>query len=71
MKIIPVSTRRAAARARACSTTWPRFKRPEDYRFVDALPTNNDGKVVERELRDLLRAETVDNPERIPRRPVS
>jgi long-chain acyl-CoA synthetase len=48
-----------------------RFKRPEDYRFVDALPTNNDGKVVEREVRDLLRAETVDNPERIPRRPVS
>jgi long-chain acyl-CoA synthetase len=35
-----------------------RFKRPKDYRFVDALPTNNYGKVVKRELRDRLRAET-------------
>jgi acyl-CoA synthetase (AMP-forming)/AMP-acid ligase II len=34
-----------------------RFKRPKDYRFVDALPTNNYGKVVKRELRNLLRAE--------------
>ena len=34
-----------------------RFKRPKDYRFVDALPTNNYGKVVKRELRDWLRAE--------------
>ena len=33
------------------------FKRPKDYRFVDALPTNNYGKVVKRELRDRLRAE--------------
>jgi acyl-CoA synthetase (AMP-forming)/AMP-acid ligase II len=28
--------------------------------FVDALPTNNYGKVVKRELRDRLRAETAD-----------
>jgi acyl-CoA synthetase (AMP-forming)/AMP-acid ligase II len=48
-----------------------RFKRPKDYRFVDARPTNNDGKVVKREPRDLLRADTVDNPDRIARRPVS
>ena len=34
---------------------------PKDYRFVDALPTNNYGMVVKRELRDLLRAETVDS----------
>jgi acyl-CoA synthetase (AMP-forming)/AMP-acid ligase II len=27
------------------------------YRFVDSLPTNNDGKVLKRELRDQLRAE--------------
>jgi acyl-CoA synthetase (AMP-forming)/AMP-acid ligase II len=35
-----------------------RFKRPKDYRFVDALPTNHYGKAVRRELRDRLRAET-------------
>lgn len=34
-----------------------RFKRPKYYRFVDALPTNNYGKVVKRDLRDRLRAE--------------
>jgi acyl-CoA synthetase (AMP-forming)/AMP-acid ligase II len=53
-----------------CLDHIARFKRPKDYRFVDALPTNNYGKVVKRELRDLLRAEAVDNPDRIPRRPV-
>ena len=37
-----------------------RYKRPKDYRFVDALPTNNYGKVVKRELRDQLRAEAED-----------
>ena len=40
-----------------CLDHLARFKRPKDYRFVDALPTNNYGKVVKRELRDLLRAE--------------
>jgi acyl-coenzyme A synthetase/AMP-(fatty) acid ligase len=35
-----------------------------DYRFVDALPTNNYGKVVKRELRDWLRAETADGGSR-------
>jgi len=53
-----------------CLDHMARFKRPKDYRFVDALPTNNYGKVVKRELRDLLRAEAVDNPDRILRRPV-
>ena len=41
-----------------CIDSIARFKRPKDYRFVDSLPTNNYGKVVKRELRDLLRAET-------------
>ena len=41
-----------------------RFKRSKDYRFVDALPTNNYGKVVKRELRDWLRAETADGGSR-------
>ena len=42
---------------RTCLDHLARFKRPKDYRFVDALPTNNYGKVVKRELRDRLRAE--------------
>jgi len=43
---------------RTCLDRIARFKRPRDYRFVDALPTNNYGKVVKRELHDRLRAET-------------
>jgi acyl-CoA synthetase (AMP-forming)/AMP-acid ligase II len=42
---------------RTCLDHIARFKRPKDYRFVDALPTNNYGKVVKRELRDRLRSE--------------
>jgi acyl-CoA synthetase (AMP-forming)/AMP-acid ligase II len=41
----------------ACLDRIARFKRPKEYRFVDGLPTNNYGKVVKRELRDVLRAE--------------
>ena len=44
---------------RTCLDHIARFKRPEDYRFIDALPTNNYGKVVKRELRDRLRSEAV------------
>lgn len=69
MKIIPVST--CGARSSAGSAPGQSAASTKDYRFVDALPTNNYGKVVKRDLRDLLRAETVDNPDRIPRRPVS
>jgi acyl-CoA synthetase (AMP-forming)/AMP-acid ligase II len=47
-----------------CLDHIARFKRPKDYRFVDALPTNNYGKVVKRELRDRLRAETADGGSR-------
>ncbi len=43
---------------RICLDNIARYKRPKDYRFVDTLPTNNYGKVVKRQLRDELRAET-------------
>jgi len=42
---------------RTCLDHIARYKRPKDYRFVEALPTNNYGKVLKRELRDQLRAE--------------
>jgi long-chain acyl-CoA synthetase len=41
-----------------CLDRIARYKRPKDYRFVDSLPTNNYGKVLKRELRERLRAET-------------
>jgi long-chain acyl-CoA synthetase len=49
-----------------CLDHIARYKRPKDYRFVEALPTNNYGKVVKRELRDLLRAETDEQENRSP-----
>jgi long-chain acyl-CoA synthetase len=36
-----------------CLAHIARFKRPRDYRFVDALPKNNYGKVLKTELRRL------------------
>ncbi len=42
---------------RTCLDRIARFKRPKEYRFVDALPTNNYGKVLKRELRGRLVAE--------------
>ena len=45
---------------RTCLDSIARFKRPKDYRFVDALPINNYGKVVKRELRDRLRFEAAE-----------
>ncbi len=36
-----------------CLDNMARFKRPKAYRFVEALPKNNYGKVVKTELRDL------------------
>jgi acyl-CoA synthetase (AMP-forming)/AMP-acid ligase II len=47
-----------------CLDHIARFKRPKDYRFVDALPTNNYGKVVKGELRDVLQAEPADRSPR-------
>jgi long-chain acyl-CoA synthetase len=40
-----------------CLAQIARFKRPRDYRFVEALPKNNYGKVLKTALRDLLAAE--------------
>jgi acyl-CoA synthetase (AMP-forming)/AMP-acid ligase II len=37
-----------------CLEHIARFKRPRSYRFVDALPKNNYGKVLKTELRRLL-----------------
>jgi len=39
---------------RLCLDNIARFKRPKDYRFVDALPKNNYGKVLKTELRKRL-----------------
>ena len=48
----------------ACLDRIARYKRPRDYRFIDELPTNNNGKVVKRELQDQLRAEPDDGDSR-------
>ena len=42
---------------RLCLENIARFKRPKDYRFVDALPKNNYGKVLKTELRAMLEVE--------------
>ncbi|MGH8739304.1 MAG: acyl-CoA synthetase [Burkholderiales bacterium] len=39
-----------------CIENIARFKRPREYRFVEALPKNNYGKVLKTELRKLLGA---------------
>jgi len=44
----------AEALDRLCLDHIARFKRPRHYRFVDALPKNNYGKVLKTELRRLL-----------------
>ncbi len=43
---------------RLCLDNIARFKRPKDYRFVEALPKNNYGKILKTELRELLKRET-------------
>jgi long-chain acyl-CoA synthetase len=42
---------------RHCTGEIARFKRPKHYRFVEALPKNNYGKVLKTELRDWLKRE--------------
>jgi long-chain acyl-CoA synthetase len=37
-----------------CLAHIARFKRPKDYRFVEALPKNNYGKVLKTDLRKIL-----------------
>jgi long-chain acyl-CoA synthetase len=44
----------AAELDRLCLSEIARFKRPKAYRFVDALPKNNYGKVLKTELRKML-----------------
>ena len=46
----------AAALDAHCNDNIARFKRPKRYVFVDALPKNNYGKVLKRELRQRLAA---------------
>ncbi len=43
---------------RLCLDRIARFKRPREYRFLDALPKNNYGKVLKTALRDMIRAGT-------------
>jgi long-chain acyl-CoA synthetase len=40
-----------------CLSQIARFKRPKHYRFTDALPKNNYGKVLKTELRRFLSQE--------------
>jgi len=47
----------AEALDQVCLERIARYKRPKEYRFIDALPTNNYGKVLKRELRAQLLAE--------------
>lgn len=49
---------------RTCLDHIARFKRPKEYRFVASLPTNNYGKVVKRDLRERLAAESGPTPGR-------
>jgi acyl-CoA synthetase (AMP-forming)/AMP-acid ligase II len=42
---------------RHCLAQIARFKRPKHYRFVDALPKNNYGKVLKTELREMIAKE--------------
>jgi long-chain acyl-CoA synthetase len=44
----------AAELEQLCLDNIARFKRPREYRFVEALPKNNYGKVLKTELRKLL-----------------
>ncbi|MEZ5194277.1 MAG: hypothetical protein R2734_18545 [Nocardioides sp.] len=55
--VVPVegATLATAELDQTCLDHIARFKRPKDYHVVDALPTNNYGKVLKRELRDRLR----------------
>jgi long-chain acyl-CoA synthetase len=47
----------ADALDRLCLDNIARFKRPKGYRFVDALPKNNYGKILKTDLRQHLQHE--------------
>ncbi|MCB1517392.1 MAG: AMP-binding protein [Hyphomicrobiaceae bacterium] len=57
--VVPIAGREVAAAAldQMCLDQIARFKRPKHYRFVDALPKNNYGKVLKTDLRERLLAE--------------
>ena len=59
-KIRPVSGHAidTAELDRLCLDNIARFKRPKVWRVADALPKNNYGKIVKRELRNWLENET-------------
>ena len=44
--------------AHCLASTLARFKRPREYRFVDALPKSASGKILRRVIRDDMRDET-------------
>ena len=54
--VVPVSGARleVADLDQTCLDQIARFKRPKEYRFLEALPTSSYGKVLKRELRELL-----------------
>ncbi len=52
--IVKKSSLETAQLDQLCLENIARFKRPREYRFVDALPKNNYGKVLKTELRKLL-----------------
>jgi long-chain acyl-CoA synthetase len=64
-EVIAFVVRREGAHAdapdldRLCLDNIARFKRPKGYRFVDALPKNNYGKILKTELRQQLAQEHV------------
>jgi acyl-CoA synthetase (AMP-forming)/AMP-acid ligase II len=65
-EVIAFVVRRAGADVAApaldqlCLDNIARFKRPRGYRFIEALPKNNYGKVLKTELRRLLQGEGAD-----------
>ena len=50
----PGATLGSAELDQLCLDNIARFKRPKDYKFIDALPKNNYGKILKTELRTLL-----------------
>jgi len=57
-EVVAFVVRRGSVRVeeleKQCLDNIARFKRPREYRFVEALPKNNYGKVLKTELRKLL-----------------
>ena len=54
-RAVGLSTVNNAELENLCLENIARFKRPREYRFVNALPKNNYGKVLKTELRERLR----------------